>query len=163
MHEKYRQFVRLAREAQRICDTDASWETKYDLIFSEDISTRMRDILDVEYYDPDTSYQEDVRAFCAAMTAKADDLERALDAAEPPRSRLSAQLGPDGKAKVVYDEGAPVWVTLEAGVRVEGVIRGMATENVVDFWIVEFVDGPPHPDQYPWSCASVPHVLLAER
>lgn len=78
MHEIPREFIALAREAQRICDTDASWETKYDLIFSEALAKRMSALVRLDYYDPDTTYEEDVRAFCRAATEKADDLEKAL-------------------------------------------------------------------------------------
>ena len=78
MFEAQREFVTLAREAQRICETDASWETKYQIVFSKALSSRMLDLVHVEWYDPDTTYEEDVLAFCRAVNEKADDLERAL-------------------------------------------------------------------------------------
>lgn len=41
-----------------------SWEEKYDLIFSEDISRLFLSLArDFSPYDPDTSYQDDVMAF----------------------------------------------------------------------------------------------------
>lgn len=78
MHDNAREFIRLAREVRRICDTDADWETKYDLVFSPDMSRRMSALYRLDYYDPDTSYEEDVLAFCRAVNEKADELEKAL-------------------------------------------------------------------------------------
>ena len=78
MHDAHKEFVRLAREAQRICDTDATWETKYDLVFSDDVCRRMHALLEFEWHDPDTTYEEDVLAFCRSATEKADDIEKAL-------------------------------------------------------------------------------------
>jgi len=40
---------------------DLSWEEKYDLILSDKISVRVNHLFD--YYDPDTTYEEDVCAF----------------------------------------------------------------------------------------------------
>lgn len=40
---------------------DLSWEEKYDLILSDKISMRVNHLFD--YYDPDTTYEEDVCAF----------------------------------------------------------------------------------------------------
>lgn len=78
MHAALREFVTLAREVQRICDTDASWETKYEVVFSAALSKRMYAICRFDYYDPDTSYEEDVLAFCRAVNEKADELEKVL-------------------------------------------------------------------------------------
>ena len=78
MFETQREFAPLAREVLRICETDASWETKYDLVFSKDLSGRLRELAQFDYYDPDTTYREDVLAFCRAVNEKADELEKAL-------------------------------------------------------------------------------------
>ena len=48
-------------------DTLLSWEEKYDLIFSNEISKKVFSLIHLGYYDPDTSYQEDVRAFINAF------------------------------------------------------------------------------------------------
>lgn len=78
MHDAHKEFARLAREAQRICDTDATWETKHELVFSNDVSRRMLALLDFDWLDPDTSFEEDVLAFCREATEKANDIEKAL-------------------------------------------------------------------------------------
>jgi hypothetical protein len=75
-------FVALAERAKRIADSDTSWETKYELIFATGMPSLSRSIRETghipDYYDPDTSYEDDVRAFVDAVTAKADDLRKAL-------------------------------------------------------------------------------------
>lgn len=76
---RHREFIILAREVERICTSSASWETKYEAVFNEDVSLRMRALCpSFDYYDPDTSYEEDVRAFQRAASEKADDLEDLL-------------------------------------------------------------------------------------
>ena len=40
----------------------------YDMIFSEHISRKI--LIDLDYYDPDTSYEEDVTAFVNAFNDK---------------------------------------------------------------------------------------------
>lgn len=54
-----------------IADPGLSWEQKYDLIFSDAVSRRLFDFckkhgLTFEYYDPDTTYEDDVMAFVHA-------------------------------------------------------------------------------------------------
>jgi hypothetical protein len=51
------------REAKEIYDSSILWEAKYDLIFSERISKKVS----FSWYDPDTSYEEDVTAFMNAF------------------------------------------------------------------------------------------------
>jgi hypothetical protein len=46
-----------------IFESDLPWDTKYDLIFSENISVEVFNLIKLDYYDPDTSYEEDVTAF----------------------------------------------------------------------------------------------------
>jgi hypothetical protein len=53
---------------------DLTWDEKYDLIFCDELSGKCFDIakkLDnkIEYYDPDTTYEEDVMAFVEAIRA----------------------------------------------------------------------------------------------
>jgi hypothetical protein len=61
----------LVAQANEIFDSESlSWEAKYDLIFSKDISRKVFDLIDLRYYDPDTSYEEDVKAFVNALNEK---------------------------------------------------------------------------------------------
>ena len=51
-------------KAKTIVESDMSWESKYDLIFSEEISRKFSSIArGFDYYDPDTTYEEDVMAW----------------------------------------------------------------------------------------------------
>lgn len=55
----YSELLGIYAEAKEIFQSSLSWEAKYDLIFSERIRHRVR----IDWYDPDTSYEEDVTAF----------------------------------------------------------------------------------------------------
>lgn len=43
------------------------WEITYDRIFSRKLSERVFKLIDLNYYDPDTNYDEDVKAFIQAF------------------------------------------------------------------------------------------------
>jgi hypothetical protein len=64
----------LLRVAQHIVNSTASWEIKYDLIFSNGMSRRVHALLPLDYHDPDTTYEEDVRAFVNAFDDKIKEL-----------------------------------------------------------------------------------------
>jgi hypothetical protein len=65
---------KLNRKANKIYDDDSlDWEQKYDKIFSDKISMKVFKLVSLSYYDPDTSYQEDV---CAFMSAFNDKIEK---------------------------------------------------------------------------------------
>lgn len=52
----------------KIFDSETlGWEEKYELIFSDRISRFVFDNCSLDYYDPDTSYEEDVKAFVNAF------------------------------------------------------------------------------------------------
>ena len=44
-----------------------NWKQKYKIIFSEEISKKIFTIAEINYYDPDTSYEVDVKAFAEAL------------------------------------------------------------------------------------------------
>lgn len=59
------------------------WEATYDVVFSERLSKRVYTALNtmnqtLDYYDPDTSYEEDVLAFANAVQEKTKQLESGL-------------------------------------------------------------------------------------
>lgn len=59
------------------------WETAYDLIFSENLSRKVYSLLEklntrLDYYDPDTSYQEDLEAFANAFDEKLTSLTNVM-------------------------------------------------------------------------------------
>jgi len=60
--------------ANKIYNSNLNWEQKYDLIFSDSLSSVVFNQVYIDYYDPDTSYQEDVTAFVRAFNDKMKEL-----------------------------------------------------------------------------------------
>lgn len=65
----------LAATVEQIVGSTADWKTKYDLVFSDNVCVRIRQLLDelgcsLNYYDPDTTYEEDLRAYADALKEK---------------------------------------------------------------------------------------------
>ena len=59
----YEERSEIYERAKRIIAADLEWRKKYDMIFSEEVSRKFS----LSYYDPDTSYEEDVMAFMRAL------------------------------------------------------------------------------------------------
>jgi hypothetical protein len=77
MMDKIARFLALADQVFQIAESEADPETKYDLIFSEDLGPRaLGQIFRLDYYDPDTSYEEDVGAYVAALREKCSELRK---------------------------------------------------------------------------------------
>lgn len=57
----------LFNQTIKIFESDLSWEDKYEKIFSTEISGTITRLIRLWYYDPDTSYEEDVTAFVQAF------------------------------------------------------------------------------------------------
>lgn len=69
---KLKKFRKLTKKAVKIQDNqELTWEEKYDLIFSEKISGKAQ----IDWYDPDTTYEEDVRAFVDALKRRLARME----------------------------------------------------------------------------------------
>lgn len=77
---KVRQFLALCEKTMKIFESDTSWEVKYRLIFA--ISGEMRALdnrkFSPEYCDPDTSYEEDVRAYVRALKELMTDYQKVI-------------------------------------------------------------------------------------
>lgn len=70
-------FLLLAGQIQRIVASNASWETKYDLVFSPAFSFAIAETgVPLEWCDPDTTYEEDTRAYADAIARTAAELSR---------------------------------------------------------------------------------------
>ena len=70
-------LLRIVNQAERIIAAEISWRTKYDLVFSDDIAGAVRDLnIRLEWYDPDTSYEEDVLAYMSAIRERADEFKK---------------------------------------------------------------------------------------
>lgn len=65
----YKEIYDLILTAEKIYNSDASWEVKYDLIFDLDIwQTIKKDTnLHFTWSDPDCDYEDDVRAYMNAL------------------------------------------------------------------------------------------------
>ena len=58
-------------------DDDCSWSSIYNKIFSKKISKKVHKMVQLDYYDPDTSYREDVTAFVnAAIPALQNEITK---------------------------------------------------------------------------------------
>ena len=60
--------------ANKIYKSNLDWEQKYDLIFSDSLSKVVFNEIYIDYYDPDTSYKEDITAFVNAFNEKMKQL-----------------------------------------------------------------------------------------
>lgn len=66
-------FLSMFEEMDRVFQSDADWEIKYDLVLgiARDIRNLDRDF-DIEYYDPDSTYEEDTVACYEAYAELAE-------------------------------------------------------------------------------------------
>lgn len=74
----YEEKKKIYERAKRIIASDLEWKDKYDMIFSEEISRK----ISLDYYDPDTTYEEDVMAFMKAFDSymfKQDIIAKQID------------------------------------------------------------------------------------
>jgi hypothetical protein len=71
-----RNVVELQRAVASVMACDVDWDAKYDTIFS----LYQRSGVSVMWTDPDTSYEDDVRAFVAALNEMAVPHAAALEA-----------------------------------------------------------------------------------
>lgn len=72
-------YLHLYRIADAVFESDISWETKYDLIFSQELSVPMTELGNLDWYDLDSSYQDDVRAFMSAARYRAEEYKKVID------------------------------------------------------------------------------------
>lgn len=66
------QLLDLIKICEVVAESKTSWETKYDIIFSQSVSLKIYNLVRVcdfkfDYRDPDTSYEEDVMYFVNAL------------------------------------------------------------------------------------------------
>lgn len=81
-NSSYLELVRINQKVQRlVSEEDVDWELKYDNVFSPTVSRRVFALMkqlgvNFDYYDPDTSYEEDVKAFSDALDSKVEELSK---------------------------------------------------------------------------------------
>lgn len=70
------ELIYLHGTANQIFHSDKyDWEEKYDLIFSDKISKKIGSIIHISYCDPDTTYEEDLKAYMDALNSKVETLD----------------------------------------------------------------------------------------
>lgn len=63
-----KEIIKINDKVQKIInDVRLTWEEKYHKIFSDEISGKIYHSITLDYFDPDTSYEEDVFAFANAL------------------------------------------------------------------------------------------------
>ena len=77
----YQEIIKINTNVQKLIVEDIDWEVKYDLIFCNAVSKNIFNLFKeigifFDYYDPDTSYQEDSLAFSNALNDKIEQLEK---------------------------------------------------------------------------------------
>ena len=74
----YEEKKEIYERAKRIIASDLEWDEKYDMIFSEEVSRKFN----LDYYDPDCGYEDDVMAFMNALDEymrKQDIIKKQID------------------------------------------------------------------------------------
>lgn len=67
-----------------------------------------------------------------------------------------------GNEKPVYYEGQEVLFDVDDSLKGLGVIRGLSSQGLLDFWIVEITTSLLDRALYPWSCVVIAHPQLKE-
>lgn len=78
MFEKIERFRELADGVSHIIESNASWETKHEIVFKHLKPELEETEVEVEWCSTDTSYMEAVVAYARAVEEKSLELFRAL-------------------------------------------------------------------------------------
>lgn len=78
--EKVSEFLRLYDTAMRVFSSALPWDRKYDLIFDKDVSGAANKLFPIDWLDPDTSYEDDVRAFMEGWQKRAMEFRQLQEA-----------------------------------------------------------------------------------
>ena len=74
------EFLLFNRKIQEIVDGDGAWEWKYNSVFTDENKAALKRLRPgFEYYDPDTTYQEDVQAYANALGEEAERVRERVD------------------------------------------------------------------------------------
>lgn len=77
-------LIRLIERAEEVFRSEADWEIKFDTIFGMYIWREIRSAgYGFEWYDPDTSYEEDVTYYVNALTEFKERLQKLPEEKEP--------------------------------------------------------------------------------
>lgn len=78
LEQRMMHYLALVGVVNGLVELDVEWETKFDLVFKCAREIRELNLKELDYYDPDTSYEEDVRAYVAALNNQAPEIGKAL-------------------------------------------------------------------------------------
>lgn len=64
---------------EMVASDSLTWEEKYDEVFGGEIGNRIQEVLSsleirMNYYDPDSGYDDDVRAYCSALETLVENI-----------------------------------------------------------------------------------------
>lgn len=76
--DKIRRYLDLADQVFQIEASGVPAKTKYELIFSEDLSRALGNLYALDYYDPDCSYEDDIAAYVGALREKCAEFRQIL-------------------------------------------------------------------------------------
>lgn len=81
---KYKEFCTIFKIMENIVDFsyndhENDWRIAYNVIFSEEVSQKLLSIRSFDWYDPNTTYKEDVLAFYRAAKVEYGQIEKWLE------------------------------------------------------------------------------------
>ena len=85
MMDKITHYLRLAEEVFMVAKSEVPAKTKYELIFSDELCRSLDQLFPLDYYDPDTSYEDDIAAYVTALHEKCAEFRQILGNAERAR------------------------------------------------------------------------------
>lgn len=90
-----KRLISAIEDSEKVLQSEADWKMKYDVLFGRHRKV-IRPLLalyglDLEWCDPDTSYEEDVRAYMTALSELKERLQKLPDLPEP-RSAFRVDL-----------------------------------------------------------------------
>ena len=67
INEEMHKFIDKVLASDKFYNEEEKWSFIYDYVFSESCYSAAQKILDFDYYDPDATYEEDVKSFVCAF------------------------------------------------------------------------------------------------
>ncbi len=78
--KEIKKFIKYSDVIQDVIQRNIAWKAKYNIVFSENMWSMIEGVdIDVHWFDPDTSYKEDVMSYAGAVKAIADELKEVID------------------------------------------------------------------------------------
>lgn len=71
------EYLKLVDEVVKVAQSEATWEVKYALVFSDRLSGRLHELLPLDWNDPDMDYEDDVRLYVDTLREQAAEVRKA--------------------------------------------------------------------------------------